>query len=394
MQRLALLVFMLIVAQMVSTALPRAALAQERDAFDPASFSIDLQPVVNGLERPVYVTAAPDGTTRMFVVEQPGQIRLIVDGEVLATPFLDMTPLVESSGSEQGLLSIAFPPYFAESGLFYVYYTARSGEGVGDNTIARYRVSADDPNRADPESGEILIAVPDSRRNHNGGHLLFGPDGYLYAGLGDGGSGGDPDGNGQNPATFLGSLLRIDPLPDGGYAIPGDNPFANSDDGTPEVWAWGLRNPWRFSFDRETGDLYIADVGQNAIEEIDFLPAGSPGGTNFGWSVMEGTTCYQETSCDTSGLTLPVAEYTHEFGCSVTGGYVYRGALEPKLEGVYLFGDFCSGLVWGMGRDASGSWVVSDPVETGLRISSFGEDAEGELYLVAISGEIFRIAAG
>lgn len=394
MQRLVPIVFLLIASLALSTALSGAALAEERDVFDPSSFAIDLQPVATGLERPVYVAAAPDGTARLFVVEQPGRIRLIHNGQVLATPFLDITPLVESGGSEQGLLSIAFPPDFADSRLFYVYYTARRGEGVGDNTIARYRVSADDPNRADPESGETLIAVPDSRRNHNGGLLLFGPDGYLYAGLGDGGGGGDPDGNGQNPATLLGSLLRIDPRPAGGYAIPDGNPFADSGEGAPEVWAWGLRNPWRFSFDRETGDLFIADVGQNAIEEIDFLPAGTPGGTNFGWNVMEGTTCYLEASCDTTGLTLPVAEYTHEFGCSVTGGYVYRGVLEPELDGVYLFGDFCSGLVWGMGRDASGAWVVSEPVETGLGISSFGEDAEGELYLVAISGEIFRIAAG
>lgn len=393
MQSLKPILFVLIAALAVSPLLAGGTLAQKRAAFDPASFAIALRPVASGLERPVYVTAAPDDTTRLFAVEQPGRIRLIVDGEVLATPFLDIVPLVESSGSEQGLLSIAFSPDFADSGLFYVYYTARSGEGVGDNTIARYRVSADDSNRADPESGEILIAVPDSRRNHNGGLLLFGPDGYLYAGLGDGGGGGDPDGNGQNPATLFGSLLRIDPRPEGGYAIPADNPFADSGEGAPEVWAWGLRNPWRYSFDRETGDLYIADVGQNAIEEIDFLAAETPGGTNFGWNVMEGTTCYREPSCDSTGLTLPVAEYSHDHGCSVTGGYVYRGTLEPALDGVYLFGDYCSGLVWGLGRDASGSWVMSEPVETGLRISSFGEDADGELYLVANSGEIFRVAA-
>jgi glucose/arabinose dehydrogenase len=371
--------------------------AQESPPFDPAEFSFGLEPVASGFEQPVYVTSPDDGTDRLFVVERRGRIRIIAGGEILPQAFLEIPALVESGGSEQGLLSMAFPPDFAESGAFYVYYTATSEEGVGDNTIARFHVSAVDPNRADPDSREVLISVPDQRTNHNGGILQFGPDGFLYAGFGDGGGGGDPLENAQNPETLLGSILRIDPASDAGgesYAIPDDNPFADGQGGAPEVWAWGLRNPWRFSFDRETGDLYIADVGQGAWEEIDWAPAGTPGGLNFGWNLMEGSACFRADVCDETGLTLPVAEYSHEFGCSVTGGYVYRGEREPALEGVYLFGDYCSGLVWGLGRDAAGDWVLSDPIETGLSISSFGEDAAGEVYLVSLRGEIYRVTAG
>lgn len=373
---------------------PRAT-AQAQEPFDPTAFGIALEPFASGFESPVYLIGPDDGSNRLFVVERAGRIRIIRDGAVLDEPFLDISGLVESGGAEQGLLSVAFPPDFASSGDFYVYYTARSEEGVGDNTIARYHVSAADSDWADPQSGEILLAVPDFRPNHNGGQLVFGPDGYLYAGFGDGGGGGDPDGNGQNPHTILGSLLRIDPSGQATpYAIPPDNPFAAGGDGAPEVWAWGLRNPWRFAFDRETGDLYIADVGQNAIEEIDWLPAGAPGGANFGWNIMEGSRCFRAESCATTTLTLPVAEYSHEFGCSVTGGYVYRGAREPSLAGIYLFGDYCSGLLWGLARDAAGAWAMSQPVETGLRISSFGEDADGEVYVVDLSGGIYRVTAG
>lgn len=390
--RLPVLVAIVAVGAMLAQA-PGASV-QELRPFDPASFTFGLELLAEGLDSPVYVTGPDDRTDRLFVVEQEGRVRIFRDGIVEDEPFLDITALVQSDGSEQGLLSIAFPPDFSDSGVFYVYYTSRGGEGVGDNTIARYRVSASDPDRADEASGEVLLAVPDSRRNHNGGLLAFGPDGFLYAGLGDGGGGGDPENNAQNAATLLGSLLRIDPSSEvTPYAIPEDNPFVDGG-GAPEVWAIGLRNPWRFSFDRVTGDLYIGDVGQGDIEEVNWLPANSPGGANFGWNIMEGTRCFLEEPCDVAGLTLPVAEYPHEFGCSVVGGYVYRGELEPALEGVYLFAVFCSGLVWGMGRDASDNWAVSDPVETGLRISSFGEDAEGEVLLVAISGEIFRITSG
>jgi glucose/arabinose dehydrogenase len=368
--------------------------AQRNGGFDPAAFTIGLEPIATGFDQPVYVAGPDDGTERLFVVERPGRIRIIEDGAVLAEPFLDIAAIVESGGSEQGLLSVAFPPDFAESGVFYVDYTARSGEGAGDDTIAQYRVHADDPNRADPESGQVLLAISDPFVNHNGGLLLFGPDGYLYAGLGDGGSGGDPNGNGQNPQTLLGSILRLDPTGDGTYRIPPDNPFADGKHGAPEVWAWGLRNPWRFSFDRDKGDLYIGDVGQGTIEEIDWLLAGTGGGANFGWNIREGSTCFREAGCDAAGLTMPVAEYPHSLGCSVTGGYVYRGEREPSLKGVYLFGDYCSGLVWGLVHETSGDWVMSEPIETGVRISSFGEDARGEVYLVALTGEIYRITSG
>jgi glucose/arabinose dehydrogenase len=360
-------------------------------SFDAAAFAVALEPIAQGFDQPVHVTGPDDGSGRLFVVERPGRIRIVADGEVLAAPFLDITSLVQSGGLEQGLLSVAFPPDFADSGRFYVYYTAREGTGAGDNTVARFWVSADDPNVADPESGEVLLAVPDPRVNHNGGQLQFGPDGMLYAGFGDGGGGGDPEGNGQNPMTRLGSVLRIDVSGDGPYAIPSDNPFADGENGAPETWVWGLRNPWRFSFDRATGDLWIGDVGQNAREEVNWLPPDRAAGANLGWNVMEGTLCFRAEQCDTTGLTLPVAEYSREFGCSVVGGYVYRGAQEPALAGVYLFADYCSGLVWGLGRDEGGNWTVSAPLETGLRISSFGEDADGELYVVGLGGELARV---
>jgi glucose/arabinose dehydrogenase len=385
--------WVLVIGAVVSP--PATSKAQTPPEFDPTSFSIGLELIADGLEQPVYLTGNDDGTDRLFVVERQGRIRIVVDGTVLPVAFLDITTIVQSDGSEQGLLSVAFPPDFSESGEFYVYYTAISAEGVGDNTIARYRVSEGDPNQANAESGQVLIAIPDFRKNHNGGLLLFGPDGYLYAGLGDGGGGGDPDENGQNPETLLGSIVRIDPSTDiEPYAIPDDNPFADSEGGRPEVWLWGVRNPWRFSFDRDTGDLFVADVGQGAFEEVNWLPAGTSGGSNLGWNVMEGTECFRVSGCDAAGLTLPVAQYSHDFGCSVTGGYIYRGAEEPGLDGIYLFGDYCTGLVWGMTQAEAGGWLVSEPVETGYNVSSFGEDANGEMYLVSLEGEIFRITDG
>lgn len=389
------LIALTLLAGMATSAVVWSAAAQpdsETFVFDPATFAIQLEEVAAGFTAPVYVTGPDDGTGRLFVVERPGVIRIIDDGAVVPEPFLDISGIVESGSSEQGLLSVAFPPDFGQSGEFYVYYTARSDEGVGDNTIARHRVLADDPDRADPASGEVLLRLTDFRVNHNGGQLQFGPDGFLYAGFGDGGGGGDPEGNAQNPETIFGSLIRIDAeTSEGPYGIPGDNPFAASDGGAPEVWAWGLRNPWRFSFDRATGDLFIGDVGQGAMEEVNWLPAGSPGGANFGWNILEGSTCFRSESCETSGMTMPVAEYPHDFGCSVVGGYVYRGEREPALAGVYLFADFCSGLVWGMVPGDAGNWVVSEPTPTDVRITSFGEDASGELYLTAISGEVFRV---
>jgi glucose/arabinose dehydrogenase len=373
-----------------------AAFAQERAGFDAAPFAVGFEPVASGFDDPVYVTEPNDGSGRLFVVERPGRVKIVDGGTVLAEPFLDITNLVESGGSEQGLLSVAFPDDFAESGALYVYYTARrAGESVGDNTIARYRVTGEDPNRADVGSAEVLLRLPDRRVNHNGGQLQFGPDGYLYASLGDGGGGGDPRGNGQNPHTLFGSVIRVDAsAATEPYDIPADNPFADGAGGAPEVWVFGLRNPWRFSFDRETGDFFTGDVGQNAIEEVDWLPAGTAGGVNFGWSVMEGSVCFRADVCDKDGLAVPIAEYSHDFGCSVVGGYVYRGEQEPALDGVYLFGDFCSGLVWGLGRDEAGEWALSEPIDSGLSISSFGEDAAGEVYLVDLAGTVYRVTDG
>jgi glucose/arabinose dehydrogenase len=370
--------------------------AQTESPFDPATFAVRLDLVAGGLDQPVYVADAGDGSGRLFVVERGGTIRIVKNGAVRPDPFLDITDLVESAGSEQGLLSVAFPPDFADTGQFYVYYTARGGVGVGDNTIARYRVSESNPNIADPASGEVLLAVPDERRNHNGGLLQFGPDSYLYVGLGDGGGAGDPEGNGQNPKTLLGSLLRIDVSQhsDQPYTIPPDNPFADGEAGAPEIWVWGLRNPWRYSFDRLTGDLFIGDVGQGAIEEIDWLPKGRQAGVNLGWNVMEGTACYGAETCDQTGRALPVAEYSHDQGCSVVGGYDYRGTASPALHGVYLFADYCSGLLWGLGRDRSGAWTMSQPIETGLNVSSFGEDAAGELYVVSLDGGLYHLTEG
>jgi glucose/arabinose dehydrogenase len=261
--------------------------------------------------------------------------------------------------------------------------------------VVRYRVSPTDRNVADPDSARTVLSQPQPYANHNGGHLAFGPDGYLYIGLGDGGSANDPQGNGQNLATLLGKLLRINV--DGGepYAIPADNPFRERQGARAEIWGYGLRNPWRYSFDRATGDLYIADVGQSAWEEIDVQPAGSPGGENYGWNLMEGAHCRPGAACDPSGLTLPVTEYGRSMGCSVTGGYVYRGTAQPGLIGAYVYGDYCSGRIWRLARGADGSWKSTELLQArGVQVSSFGEDESGELYLTSLGeGSVYRLVA-
>jgi glucose/arabinose dehydrogenase len=300
--------------------------------------AIGLKPFVSGLDRPVAIANAGDGSNRLFVAEQAGRVRLIKGGVLQATPFLDISTKVSSDG-ERGLLGLAFPPGYAAKGHFYVYYTDLSGT----LTVARYRVGAN-PDVADANSEQVILSVAHARTNHNGGQLAFGPgDGYLYVALGDGGGGGDPDGNGQNTNTLLGKILRLD-VESGAtpYAIPAGNPFA-SGGGRPEIWAYGLRNPWRFSFDRQTHDLFIADVGQALWEEVDYQPGGAAGGANYGWKIMEGMHCYNAATCDQAGLTLPVAEYDHSLGCAVIGGYVYRGSAQPSLAGLYFYADECGG---------------------------------------------------
>jgi glucose/arabinose dehydrogenase len=346
--------------------------------------------VAEGFDNPVYVTHAGDGSGRLFVVEQSGQIRIIQEGAILPEPFLDLTGIAVDNAFERGLLGLAFHPRYAENGQFFVNYT----DVNGDTAVARYTVSAGDPDRADPDSAQIILRVEQPYPNHNGGDLAFGPDGYLYIGMGDGGSAGDPQGNGQNLNTLLGKMLRLDVDSGEPYAIPPDNPFAGRSIAQPEIWAYGLRNPWRFSFDRATGDLYIADVGQNAYEEVNFQPADSPGGENYGWDLMEGLHPYEGSPPSDANLVLPVAEYAQsEGGCSVTGGYVYRGQALPELLGVYFFGDYCSGLVWALHRTAEGAWERALFTRTTFSISSFGEDEAGELYVVDHGGAVYQLAA-
>lgn len=344
-----------------------------------------LVPVADGIRQPVVITNA--GDERLFVAEQSGAIRVISSGELLRDPFLDLSGEL-STGGERGLLGLAFPSDYQETGRFYVYYTGDGGQSV----LSRFSVTPGNPNRANPESEEVLLTQEQPFSNHNGGQIVFGPDGYLYVGLGDGGSGGDPQGNGQNLGTFLGKLLRLDVSGDAGYAVPPSNPFVDRDGARDEIWAYGLRNPWRFSFDRETGDLYIADVGQDAYEEVNFVAAGTGAGLNYGWKIMEGLHCYEASECDQAGLTLPVIEYPHgpQWGTSITGGYVYRGSDVPALQGSYVFADFVSGRVWS--ASAEGGWAPKPLFETGFNVSTFGEDAAGELYVAAYdSGMIYRV---
>jgi uncharacterized repeat protein (TIGR01451 family) len=348
--------------------------------------------VATGLERPVQVTHAGDGSGRLFVVEQPGRIRIIQNGSVLTTPFLDVTNKVDYGG-ERGLLGLAFHPDYASNGYFYVNYTNTSG----DTVVARYSVSSN-PNQANAGSAFTILSVDQPYANHNGGQVLFGPhDGHLYIGMGDGGSGGDPLNSGQDTSTLLGAMLRIDV--DGGtpYAIPPDNPYVGKS-GRDEIWAIGLRNPWRFSFDRSTGDLYIGDVGQNEWEEISYQASSTPGGVNFGWRCREGTHTYTSSPpCNDptwlDNLTDPIAEYNHSVGRSVTGGFVYRGILYPDLVGRYFYADFVQGKIWSLYKTGSNpeTWSVPElELDTSLPIAAFGEDEEGELYIADWGGGTIR----
>lgn len=331
-----------------------------------------LEKVISGLRYPTDIQAAGDGSGRLFLVEQEGVIRVWQDGALLPTPFLDIRNRV-ASGGERGLLGLAFPPDYAARRSFYVNYT----DLAGDTVVARYRVSAG-PNVAEAGSEEILLHIDQPFANHNGGQLRFGPDGYLYVGMGDGGSANDPMNNAQNRQSLLGKMLRFNP-----EASPV----------RPEIWALGLRNPWRFSFDRATGDLWIADVGQNRAEEVNFQPASSAGGENYGWALMEGLRCLR-AGCNTAGLTLPVVEYERADGCSVTGGHVYRGRRWGSLRGTYVYGDYCSGKIWGIRREGAG-WVNRLLLDSELAISAFGEDEQGELYAADhLRGDIYRLEAG
>ncbi|MFQ3662399.1 MAG: PQQ-dependent sugar dehydrogenase [Chloroflexaceae bacterium] len=363
--------------------------ASSAPTSDLERLSFRLVPVVQGLRRPTHVTSAGDGSGRLFVVEQAGQVRIVRNGRLLPQPFLDIASLVGSRGNEQGLLSIAFHPRFADNGAFFVNYTSRDGATV----VARYRVAATNPDQADPRSAAVLLTIEQPAANHNGGLVKFGPDGYLYIGTGDGGAAGDPWNNGQRLDTLLGKLLRIDVDGAAPYAIPPDNPMLKRAGARPEIWAYGLRNPWRFSFDRSTGDLFIADVGQNAWEEVHFQPGGSSGGANYGWKIMEGQECFRASTCDQSGLELPIAVYGHASpagGCSITGGYVYRGAAFPQLVGVYLYADYCSGNLWGLRAGPTG-WTGGLLDVLKIRPSSFGEDEAGELYLTDHGGGLYRL---
>lgn len=354
---------------------------------------VTLVSIADGFTTPLFVTDADDDSDRLFVLEQPGIIWIVEAGNRLGTPFLDITDRVTGAVlrgySEEGLLGLAFHPDFAENGLFFVNYVNKNSTTV----VSRFSVSADDANLADKASEEILFTLAQPYANHNGGHMEFGPDGYLYIAVGDGGAAGDILNTGQNVTDLLGSLLRIDvdTAGTGLYSAPADNPFATVDPSfAPEVWLYGVRNPWRFSFDIATGDLYIGDVGQNIWEEVNFLPADAPGGANLGWSDFESNHPFK-TNTAPEGMVTPFFEYSHDGGnCSVTGGYVYRGSVLPDLVGTYLFGDYCSGRIWASYRDLDGEWQTNLFFESPLTISSFGEDAAGELYVVDYSGSVYR----
>jgi glucose/arabinose dehydrogenase len=358
----------------------------------PATGSLSLRTVRSGLSFPVFLTAVPGDTSRLFVIEKPGRIRIIKSGTLLTTPFLNLTGQL-SGDTEQGLLGLAFDPNYAVNGRFFVFYTDPSW----DLHVVRFHVSTTDPDIADstPDGNVITIPHP-GETNHNGGMIAFAPDGMLYVGVGDGGGANDPNGNGQDRTDLLGCLLRLDVSGSAGYSVPADNPFSSPN--RPEIWSYGLRNPWRFSFDRQNGDLYVGDVGQGDHEEVDVATAtsGRGRGLNFGWNIMEGLSCFNPSSnCNRTGLTLPVLDYDHGQGCSITGGYVYRGPAIPWLNGTYFYADYCSGWVrsfkWVGGQvTESSSWAslaVTNP-------TSFGQDANGELYICTQGGTVYKIVEG
>ncbi len=357
-----------------------------------AQVQLELVEFASGFNQPVDIANAND--ERLFIVEKRGIIYILdTNGDRLTQPFLNIDDRVRSTENERGLLGLAFHPNFSDNGYFYVNYTGNDG----DTRISRFQVSEDDPNIAEPESEQILLTVQQPQANHNGGDLAFGPDGYLYISLGDGGGSGDPTDSGQTRTTLLGKILRIDVDNGDPYSIPDSNPFAFEDFTLDEIWALGLRNPWRFSFDRATGDLWIADVGQNAFEEINFQPTDSPGGENYGWRCYEGDAVFNTSDCPPmSELTFPVHTYPHVGSfCagSVTGGYVYRGSAFPAMRGAYIYADFCKGQIWSLRPDGTGGWENTELLDgVDSDFVAFGEDQSGELYLAGISsGNIYQV---
>jgi glucose/arabinose dehydrogenase len=359
-------------------------------AFDPARVTISLETVTEGLQSPLAVTHAGDGSGRVFVVEQEGRIRVVRDGRLEPDPFLDIGGRI-AAGGERGLLGLAFHPDFPDDPRLFVNYTDRDGTTV----ISAFTAGAD-PESANPDSEVAILRVEQPYANHNGGALAFGPDGYLYISTGDGGSGGDPHNNGQRLDTLLGKVLRVDidrTEGDVAYAVPADNPFLDERDAAPEIWLTGLRNPWRMSFDRETGDLWIGDVGQDSREEVDVARAGR-GGLNFGWNRMEGFACYLAPDCDRGGFAIPVTDYGHDLGCSVVGGIVYRGTAQPALTGGYVFSDYCSGNLWLLDPAAEGRQEAHLGLASERSISSIGEDEAGEPLATDLTGgALLRLVA-
>lgn len=355
--------------------------------FLPSSYAIE--PAISGLQQPTFGAAPPDGSGRLFVTGKLGVVQVVKDGEVLERPLLDISDRVAWEGGEQGLLSLAFHPDFEENGFFYLYYTAKPDNRT---VLSRFQISADDPDFAPAEGEAVLLDIPQLATHHNGGHLAFGPDGYLYLGVGDGGDENWPS-TAQDAGNILGSLLRLDVNDSGGdppYQIPPDNPYAGDTEARPEIWASGLRQPWRFDFDPVSGDLYIADVGAQKREEINYQPAGQGAGANYGWMYYEGTSQFLEDRDVPSEpeLTFPVVEYDHLAlgGCSITGGYVYRGQALPDLAGKYIYGDFCSGFVWSLEMDGDKAKIDRLLRAENIRLASFAKDGDGELYLVDLGG--------
>jgi glucose/arabinose dehydrogenase len=375
------------------SARPSSSAGASAGAFDPARVTVRLDPFVGGLDKPLAIVNAGDGSGRLFVAEQGGTVRIIRDGGLVPRPFVDPTAKI-SWGGERGLLGLAFAPDYPSDPRVFVDYTDRDGNTV----VSALRVDPSDPDRLDASTELPILHVDQPFPNHNGGALAFTPDGFLLVSLGDGGGGGDPLGNGQSTMTLLAKILRLDVRNSSAehpYAIPPGNPFADGSAGRPEIWLMGLRNPWRLSLDRATGDLWIGDVGQGAWEEIDVQRAGAPGGTNFGWNRMEGRHCYApKTECNEPSLTLPMTDYGHDQGCTVIGGYVDRSATPSPLSGGYLFGDFCSGRLWAIDPATDAPRDPTVVGESGANLSAFGEDESGALYAADIAGgELLRVVA-